>query len=279
MKGQEAAIALQESRARAPDSFWRDLGESLRHPEFWALSSWLGIIVRARKSRLGILWLTAPSIVYVFGLGSLFASMQKREISEFAAHVALGAMVFRTMMSSVVSSANVMASNYSFIMDGHMRLTDYLLKSLAGAFFDFCAYMPVTVVALAMTERVVPLGLVLAPLSLFVIYVNGLWIGMVFSLIGARFSDFGQLIGQTTVFVFLFTPIVWRPELMPANSLRGQLMRFNPFYHFVSIFRSPILGDPIEPASYAYIAVMTVAGLALATVAYRRYARFVPLWI
>ena len=56
-------------------------------------------------------------------------------------------------------------------------------------------------------------------------------------------------------------------------------MRFNPFYHFVEAFRAPLMGDAIESLSYWYMGIMTVSGLLLATWAYRRYARYVPLWI
>lgn len=263
----------------APGTFWRELGESFRNPEFWALSSWLDIIVRARKSRFGILWLLAPSVVYVFGLGTFFAGMQGGRSADFFAHVALGAMVFRTLMSSVIGSANVFNSSYSFIMDGHVRLTDYLLESLAKSFFDLCMYLPVVAIALMMFGDVSLVGLSLAIPAMVLIYINALWMSAVFSLVGARFPDFGQLLNNISIFLFLLTPIIWYSETMPAGSLRGQLMRFNPFYHFVEIFRAPIMGQQIEPLSIWYVGVMTVTGLLAATLAYRRYARFVPLWI
>ena len=47
----------------------------------------------------------------------------------------------------------------------------------------------------------------------------------------------------------------------------------------VSIFRAPVLGDQIETVTYYYVAIMTVVGIAVAATLYRRYARFVPLWI
>ena len=263
------------------NSLWREVRESQRNPEFWALSSWLDIIARARKSRFGVLWLLAPSIVYVFGLGSVFADMHGRSLGEFAAHIALGAMVFRTLMSSVIGSAGVFSASQSFIMDGHMRLTDYLLQALAKSLFDMCMYLPAAAVALFMfgVGDLHWEGLLLAPVALAVIYVNAFWISVIFSLVGARFPDLGQLLGNISIFLFLLTPIIWYPEQMAPDSFRGQMMRFNPFFHFVSIFRAPILGEQIEPMSYWYIGVMTVAGLALATFVYRRYARFVPLWI
>lgn len=276
----ESSIRAGARGNGAPGAFWRELLESFRHPEFWGLSSWLDIIVRARKSRFGIFWLLAPSVVYVFGLGTFFRGMQTGgKPGDFFVHVALGAMIFRTLMSVVIGSANVFHSSVSFIMDGHMRLTDYLLQSLAKSFFDTCMYLPVVVVTLVMVGGPSPLGLLAALLAMVVIYVNALWMATVFSLVGARFPDFGQLLNNISIFLFLLTPIVWYPEMMPAGSLRAQLMRLNPFYHLVEIFRAPIMGQAVEPSSIQFVCIMTVVGLVVATFLYRRYARYVPLWI
>ena len=273
-----AAIARNPGQLVA-GRLWRELGQSLRNPEFWALSSWLDILVRTRRSYLGPLWLLMPSVVYVFGLGSFFASLHGRTMVEFAAYVALGAIVFRTLMSAVVGSASVFNASHAFIMDGHMRLTDYLLQSLAKSFFDMLMFLPITVVALVIHPDIELVGLLLAVPTAALIFLNVLWVSVVFSLIGARFPDFAQLISNVSVFIFLLTPIIWYPEMAPADSLRGQFMRLNPFYHLVALFRAPILGMQIETLSYWYIGVMTCVGLLLATVLYRRYARFVPLWV
>ena len=277
---QEIPVAQGEARVfQAPGAFWLEIRESLRNPEFWALTSWLDIMVRARRSRFGILWLLMPSIIYVFGLGSFFASMRGGANDDFYVHVALGAMVFRTLMSTVIGSANVFHGSFSFIMDGHIRLTDYLLESLAKSFFDFVMYLPAVIVTMVIWGHVSPLGLFLAIPTLLLIYINALWMSALFALLGARFSDFGQLLSNISIFMFLLTPIIWYPEMMPAGSVRGQLMRFNPFYHFVEIFRAPIMGNEIEQLSLWYVSTITVIGLLAATFAYRRYARFVPLWI
>ena len=84
------------------------------------------------------------------------------------------------------------------------------------------------------------------------------------------------MLSNISIFLFLLTPIIWYPEMMPAGSNRGHLMRINPFYHLVEIFRAPIMGQPVETMSFWYVGIMTVVGLVVATFAYRRYARFVP---
>src|SRR3546814_4906698 len=86
------------------------------------------------------------------------------------------------------------------------------------------------------------------------------------------------LFPYTTLFrSFLLTPIIWHADNMPPGSLRGTLMRFNPFYHLVELVRAPILGQSIDVSTPMYLAVMTVGGWIIAVVAYRRYARYVPL--
>lgn len=275
----EVSIRAGNRDGASPGAFWRELAESFRHPEFWALSSWLDIIVRARRSRFGVLWLLAPSVIYVFVLGSFFRGLQPGNVGDFLVHVGLGAMVFRTLMSTVIGSANVFNSSHAFIMDGHVRLTDYLLESLAKSFFDMCMYVPVVLATIVMSGHVSMTGALVALPALILIYANALWMSAVFSLAGARFPDFGQLLNNVSVFLFLLTPIIWYPSMMPAGSMRGHLMRMNPFYHLVEIFRAPLMGQPVETMSLWYVAIMTPLGLLVAALAYRRYARFVPLWI
>lgn len=260
-------------------SLFRDLAASLRNPEFWALSSWLDIVVRNRQSRLGIFWLMSPAIVYIWGVGGFFASMMHSSLTEFAAYVAIGYLVFRVINSSIVESTGAFAAAGSFILDGHVRLTDFVLRVIATALFHLVVSLPVAVIALAVYPDSQWGGLLFCMVSFPVVILNALWVGIVFALVGARFPDLKHLVGNIFMFAFLLTPIVWHADAMPMGSLRGTLMRFNPFYHLVELVRAPILGQTIDPSSLAYLAVMTVGGWMVAIVAYRRYARYVPLWI
>ncbi|MGJ4728003.1 ABC transporter permease [Luteimonas sp. SDU101] len=276
----DGAIAGNDAEPLPPTRrLWRDLAESFRNPGFWALSSWLDILVRSRKSYLGPLWLLAPGIVYVFGIGAFFASMFGRSIPEFAVHVSLGIVVFRTMTSALVGSAGVFTANQSFILDGHVRLTDFVLQSLARSAFDMLMTVPVVVAALLLYGQANLAGLLLAVPVLLLIYLNAFWISVAFALVGARFVDFGQALATVSMFLFLLTPIIWYPESVPEGSIRAKLMLFNPLYHFVEVFRGPIVGSAVQPVSLWVVGVSTAGGLLLATLLYRRYARFVPLWI
>lgn len=256
-----------------------DVKASFRNPEFWALSSWLDIVVRYRQSRLGILWLVAPSIVYIWGVGGFFASMRHVPLSGFVGYVAVGYSIFRVTSSVIIESTGAFAAASPFILDGHVRLSDFVLRVMAKALFYFFLSLPVVGAALAISPDLRISGLAIALLTFPLVMANVLWIGVVFAIVGARFQDLNQFVGNIFLFAFLLTPIVWHADMMPAGSIRGTIMRANPLYHMVEVVRAPILGEPVAELTLYYLAAMTLAGWAVAILAYRRFARFVPIWI
>lgn len=260
-------------------SLWRDLVASFRNPEFWALSSWLDIMVRNRQSRLGVFWLLVPPMVYIWGLGGFFAAMMGAKFSSFVGYVALGYVVFRVISTIITESSGAFLSSASFILDGHIRLTDFILRVVAKALFYFLVSLPVVAISMYISPdwhwQALPLSL------LAFLWMMGitLCVGVVFAIIGARLPDLGQLVNNIFMFAFLLTPIIWHSDTMPPESMRGQLVRFNPLFHMVEVVRAPLLGAPVPAHSYLYLGVLTVVAAIAATLTYRLFSRHVPVWV
>src|SRR3546814_4932830 len=106
-----------------------------------------------------------------------------------------------------------------------MRISDWSSEVCSSDLM--CMYLPVVAITLAFFGDVSLYGLLLSLPVMALIYVNALWIAAVFALVGARFPDFGQLLNTISIFLFLLTPIIWYPEMMPPGSIRAQLMRID----------------------------------------------------
>ncbi len=259
---------------------FHDLAESLRNPEFWTLSAWLDIVVTYRRSRLGALWLLAPSIVYAWGVGLLFGGLFGIDIFKYVSYVGMGFMIFGVMSSTITQSTHVLFQARSFIMDGRMRLTDFVLRCLAKSVFHFLVAIPAVALALILyLPGFHPLGFLTGLGGLALIVIDTFFIGVIFALIGARFPDVQELVGNLMRVMVFLTPIIWLPSQMPPESLRGQLARINPFFHMLQVVRSPILGEPVGMYSWYYVGILTVVSAVLAVFLYRRYARLVPIWL
>lgn len=256
-----------------------DYRASLANPAFWIYSTWLELATKYRRSRLGIAWALAPPVLYTFGVGIFYAKLQGLSLAEFLPHLGIGYIVFRLVVVTISESTTACTSHANFILDGRVRLTDYVLRVIAKAFFYFLLSIPVVSVAVALGGEVHFVGLLTAVPALALVLVNVAWCSVIFAILGARLQDVGQLVGSALMFAFLLTPILWQASLTPYGTLRGSIARANPIFHFVEIVRAPILGEPLEIFSLYYVVVLALLGWALAADIYRRYARFVPLWV
>lgn len=252
---------------------------SLRKPEFWAYSSWLDIVTRYRRTRLGLIWLLAPVMVFTFVTGPLYARLFGRDLGSYLVHLGMGYAVWR-MLSMVISDAtNSLRSNKSFILDGNVQLTDYALKSLAKALFYFAFSMVGMVAVLVWSPAVPAWGIATLLLSVPVVVLNLFWIAYCVALLGARSPDFGQVLQTLLMMGMLFTPIIWEGNRFPPDSTAGLVVRLNPAYHLLEIVRAPLYGQLPETGSILFVALMTLVGWSFAALLCRRYSRYVPIWI
>ena len=260
-------------------SLLRDYSDSLRHPEFWVYATWLELASRYRRSRLGLFWAMLPPALYAFGIGGFFAHMQRQRMESFIPHMAIGYVIFRFITVALIEATTTCVGHASYILDGRVRLTDYVLRVIAKAAFYLVLSVPVVVVALWMAPGFQWISILFVLPALGVVLLNVAWMGVLMAVLGARLQDVNQLMGSVLMIGFLFTPIIWHADLTPADTSRGAIARMNPLFHMVEIVRAPLLGGQVEFMTYLYLAVLFVVGSGITILIYRRYARFVPLWV
>ena len=261
-------------------SLFQHLAESFRRPDHWVYASWLDTVTKYRKTSLGVLWLLVPTIVYIWGIGGFLAALQpSANAKQFLAHVAVGFVVFRLIITVVSDATGAFDAYQSYIYDGNLRLTDFILRTLARSIYYFVFTMPLLAVAVLGSPEFQAAGVPAALFGVVVVIVNLFLFAVLLSFLGARFPDIGELMGSVMMAAFLITPVVWYPAAAPEGTVHGALMRANPFHHLLSVIRAPLLNEPLEPLTWYYLAAMTVVGVIGAALAYRAFARRVPVWL
>lgn len=256
-----------------------DYVDSIRNPGFWTYSTWLELVTKYRRSRLGLFWALCPAIIYMFGIGGFYGFLQGHAAENFIPHMGMGYILFRLITISLSEGTVAFPGHASFILDGRVRLTDYILRVVAKALFYFFMALPAMACALLLSNAFHASGLIIALPAFFLILLNIGWMAAVVAVLGARLQDVHELIGSILMFSFLFTPIIWYAHQAPADSVRGMIARVNPLYHMIESVRAPLLGEPVERMTYLYLGVMLIGGWLLASFIYRRYARYVPVWV
>lgn len=262
-----------------PSSVVRDLRDSLREPAFWCYASWLDLIVKYRRTALGMLWMLLPPLVFSVALGTVYAQLMGFTAERYLPYLAAGYLLWRIIIQVLSDSSGVLRAHKPFIFDGRTRLTDYLLRVLAKAALYFAGSVPLLVGVFLWspeTSVVNILSLVVTlPVFMFAMFILSAHLAF----FGARHPDTAEFTNTILVFAFLVTPILWYPEQAQGGAILRIVSLINPAYHLIDFVRRPLFGELPQLMSLAYVAgYLMLGGLSTAWL-YRRYSRYVPLWI
>ena len=130
-----------------------------------------------------------------------------------------------------------------------------------------------------------PLGwhLLLAIPGLALLVINGVWVSMFFGIIATRYRDVAPLLDSLIQLLFYVTPIVWMTDILTAQggdvASRARIAQLNPLYHYMEVFRSPLIGAPLPTYHWWVVIGFTIAGLLLALFAMKQWRFRVSYWV
>lgn len=253
---------------------------STRRLESWLYVTWLNFILRYRKAAMGPLWLLVGPTLFITVLGLLFSHIGGVEPAVFIPHLTVGLIVWTLISGFVSNSTTTFQRNRPQIMQGGMSLTDLVVVEVFSTILYFL-HQVVIIVAVFLIFRVAVgvYATLVSLIGLALLVTNGIWLTMVFGIIGARYRDLAEIVTAVMRIAFLATPIIWMSGQGGRGRVLDAFLTYNPFYHFMEIVRAPLLGNPIAPLSWLVVVSITVAGFALAQLFYQRFARQVPLWV
>ena len=260
-------------------TFGRDLTATLREPAFWGYSSWLDILVKYRRTSIGPVWMVLPPFVFCVLLGTIYSQLMHFPPQHYLPFLGVGYLLWRVIIQVITESTSVLRNHKSFIFDGRVRLTDYFLRTLSKAMFYFIASVPILAGVFAWSDEmhVINLATLLVTMPFFLL--GMLWIAAHLALFGARFPDTAEFTNTILIFAFLVTPILWYPQQAHGGHVLSMVTRANPAAHLINFVRDPLLGKMPDHYTLWFVGIFIVVGGLSTSFLYRRYGRYVPLWI
>lgn len=257
----------------------REISASLKQLESWLYITWLSFLVRYRKTAVGPAWMLAGPALFISLLGLLFSRIGGFDPAVFVPHLTIGLVIWTLVSGFVTGSTSVFQRNRPQILQGGMRLTDIVVVDVLTTIVQFLHQVVLIAAVFLIMGHGVNLYAIVSLAGLVLLIANGVWLTIVFGIIGARYRDLSEVVQALMRIAFLATPIIWMPGAGGRGSVLAAFLTFNPFYHFLELIRAPLMGNPIAPLSWVVVLTITVAGFALAQGMYLRLARQVPLWV
>jgi ABC-2 type transport system permease protein len=244
----------------------------------WWTLTWQSIKSQYRRTYLGPWWITVQQVIFVAGLSLLFGLLLKQDLKTFVPYVTVGFIVFSWMTGMLQGGATSITANGAAIKTTPGPLSIYALKNFAGNTIQFAHDAIVIVAVLIIFQVQITWTIVLVPLGLAIIAINGIAIGLWLGPVCARYRDVGQLVTSLTRILFFFTPIFWVTTDL-SNAQIAALAGWNPLAYFLEFLRAPLLGQPLTTATIVGTFAFTVANVLIALVHFSRTRERLAYWL
>jgi lipopolysaccharide transport system permease protein len=242
----------------------------------WGKLGWNDILQRYRRSLLGPLWLTLSMAIMVVALGVVYAQIFKIGLRDFMPFLCVGLLVWGFISSSVTEAGTLFTGAESYIKQVRLPYSVYVFRFMWSKIIIFAHNFLIYFGVLAYFEIWPGSAALYALPGFLLVAVNCAFASLYLGMVSARYRDIPQIVGSAIQIVFFVTPIMWKPELVGADSY---LVLFNPFYHMCEIVRAPLLGQIPSYQNYVAISLISAFNLALAALVFVRFRARISYWI
>jgi ABC-type polysaccharide/polyol phosphate export permease len=215
--------------------------------------AWGDLKTRYRRSALGPMWLVLSTAIGVAGLGYVWATLLKMEISEFVPTLTIGLVVWQLVSGCLTESSNVIYKNSKIIKNLKVPFCLFSLQLLMKQFLNFAHNLVVILAVLLIFSREFSFIQLLAIPGLIIVLLSMFWVTTLVGILAARFRDFEALIASIMPLLFFLSPVLYKPENL---GVKGFLMWFNPFSYFIAVIRDPLQGQ--IPPLFVYVGALVI---------------------
>lgn len=250
--------------------------QTLKRLDLAFFLAWSDTRTRYRRSTLGPFWLVLGTAIGVGGLGFVWSRLFQADASVFIPSLTIGLVVWYLLSSCLTESSSIFYNNRELLLNIPFASLLLSLQLLLRLLVNFAHnFLVVIAVLLIYPSNISPMAFLAIPGFLLVCF-NLLWVAQLFGYVGARFRDLEPLLVAIMQPLFFLTPVIFRSEQLGTNSL---IILLNPFAHWLSLIRDPLMGKAPEMSSWIISIAMAIAGWALALYVTDTSRRRLSYWV
>ncbi len=253
-----------------------DLTDGWKKHELWMTLGLHDIRQRYRRSMLGPFWITLSMGIMIAALGTLYSQIFQLEIKDYLPYLAAGLFSWALIASIINDSCQVFIGGEHLIKQLSAPLSIYVYRMIWSNLLLAAHNVWIYVITALIFGVELSWAMLLFFPAVALLIINGVWIGLFLGVVSVRFRDIPMTVQSITQVMFFITPIFWKPEMLPGRAL---LLDANPFYHFITIMRVPLLGQVPSLDHWLAVAMTAVIGWVIALVFYSAYRWRVAYWV
>lgn len=249
--------------------FW-EIREIIRYKELLRNLVIKDIKVRYKRSVLGFLWVMLNPLLMMLVLNIVFSNLFKVSTKNYTAYLISGIILWGFFAQSTSTSLVSFMANRNLIKKIYLPKAIFPLSIVLSALIHFIfSLIPLFLIFLITGTRISP-NIYLLPMILILVFIFSYGVSLILSTLTVFFHDTRYIYDVLLMAWMYLTPIFY-PEAIIPERFRF-LLNINPFYHFLSLFRSSLYTDiQLDPHRLIYALFFSVFGLLIGWTLYNRY--------
>jgi len=197
------------------------------------------ILTRYKRSVLGVAWTMLNPLGTMLILTIVFSRAFGGSQSGYAAYVLSGLIAWNFFAQSTNAASLHLVWGGSLIKKIYIPRTIFAVSATGTGLVNLLlSLVPLLIVMLIVHVPIRPTVL-LVPIPILFLVMFSLGLGLLISTIAVYFTDVVEMYSIVLMAWMYLTPIIYSEEILP-EMYRLWIVRLNPMYHLIELFRAPM---------------------------------------
>lgn len=254
----------------------KDILDGVRSIYIWPMLGWQDIKQRYRRSVIGPFWLTLSYGAMIAGMGPLYGRLLQQDIGAYLPYLATSFVAWILISTILIDACGAFIGSEGYIKQVKLPLTVYVLRLVWKNVLIFAHNFAIVIIVMLIYPPQLSWTLLLIPVGVLLVALNGVWVGLLLGLLCARFRDLPQVVSSLVQVAFFLTPVMWRQDMLGS---KRWVVELNPLYHFLEIVRAPLTSGGDASNSWLAAGLITVVGFTLTLMIFSRFRSRVAYWV
>lgn len=197
-----------------------------------------------RRTILGPLWIAIGQAATIAAFAVLFSGLFDIPPAEYAPFLAAGFPAWALISSFMVDMPNAFVQSKGYLESFDLPWLMQIWRRTFGYMIVFVHQVFTLFIVMAILDIAPSWEMLYALPGLIIVMIAGTGIGVFLAVVGARYRDVPHAMSILAGFLFLFSPVIWRPDQLMENRWA---IEYNPMYYLLQMIREPLLGRGPEP--------------------------------
>ncbi|OGV29519.1 MAG: hypothetical protein A3E88_00285 [Legionellales bacterium RIFCSPHIGHO2_12_FULL_35_11] len=234
---------------------------------------------RYRRTLLGPFWVTLSVSIFIGAMGVIFPILWHTDVKMYLPFFASGFIVWSFVAACITESSGTFLDVAGILKQVSLPYSVYSNTVVLRNFLILLHHFFVYVVIVGIFKVPININTILIVPAMMILCFTASWISILIGLLVTRFRDIKQIVTSFLQISLFVTPIFWMPSQMNLSWKTRLIVDINPLFHFVSIVRAPLLGQPPSSLSWMVAIGVSIIGWIITMKVLSRYYRHLVFWL